>query len=112
VEEVIMAQTNAEEDRLSMTYGIKGIPLLSLVGTPTLLLSFPFDFMHLIFENLVPNLVATTPEISRVLMPAQKTISSQPIYGPRSVKPFLHPVTPSPHSLEHMYQTSRRNTPT
>jgi hypothetical protein len=57
-EEVITAQTNTEEDRLSMTYGIKGIPLLSLVGTLTLPLSFPFDFMHLIFENLVPNLVA------------------------------------------------------
>ena len=57
-EEVITAQTNAEEDRLAMTYGIKGVPLLSLVSTLTLPLSFPFDFMHLIFENLVPNLVA------------------------------------------------------
>ena len=57
-EEVITAQTNAEEDRLSMRYGIKGVPLLSLVGTLTLPLSFPLDFMHLIFENLVPNLVA------------------------------------------------------
>jgi hypothetical protein len=57
-EEVIMARTNAEEDRLSMEYGIKGVPLLSLLGSLTLPLSFPFDFMHLIFENLVPNLVA------------------------------------------------------
>jgi len=57
-EEVITATTTAEEDRLSMTYGIKGVPLLSLVSTLTLPLSFPLDFMHLIFENLVPNLVA------------------------------------------------------
>jgi len=57
-EEVITAETTAEEDRLSMAYGIKGVPLLSLVGTLTLPLSFPLDFMHLIFENLVPNLVA------------------------------------------------------
>jgi hypothetical protein len=57
-EEVIMAQTSAEEDRLAMRYGIKGVPLLSLVGTVNLPLSFPLDFMHLIFENLVPNLVA------------------------------------------------------
>ena len=57
-EEVIAARTTAEEDRLSMACGIKGIPLLSLVGTVTLPLSFPFDFMHLIFENLIPNLVA------------------------------------------------------
>ena len=56
--EVITAPTAAEEDRLSMTYGIKGLPLLSLIGTLTLPLSCPFDFMHLIFENLVPNLVA------------------------------------------------------
>jgi hypothetical protein len=57
-EEVIRAQTIAEEDRLSLTYGIKGVPLLSLISTVTLPLSFPLDFMHLIFENLVPNLVA------------------------------------------------------
>ena len=57
-EEVIAAPTTAEEDRLSMTYGIKGLPLLSLISTLVLPLSFPLDFMHLIFENLVPNLVA------------------------------------------------------
>jgi len=57
-EEVITAETTAEEDRLSMTYGIKGIPLLSLIGTLALPASFPLDFMHLIFENLIPNLVA------------------------------------------------------
>jgi len=57
-EEVINAPTSAEEDRLSMKYGIKGVPLLSLTGTLTLPLSFPLDYMHLIFENLTPNLVA------------------------------------------------------
>jgi len=41
-----------------MEYGIKGVPLLSLISTLALPLSFPLDFMHLIFENLVPNLVA------------------------------------------------------
>ena len=41
-----------------MSYGIKGVPLLSLAGTLDLPRSFPLDFMHLIFENLVPNLVA------------------------------------------------------
>ena len=57
-EEVITAPTAVEEDRLSMEYGIKGVPLLSLISTLNLPLSFPLDFMHLIFENLVPNLVA------------------------------------------------------
>ena len=41
-----------------MACGIKGLPLLSLIGTLNLPLSFPFNFMHLIFENLIPNLVA------------------------------------------------------
>ena len=57
-EQVIKANNTAEEERLTMLYGIKGVPLLSLIGTLNLPLSFPFDFMHLIFENLVPNLVA------------------------------------------------------
>lgn len=57
-EEVIKASTAAEEDRLSMDYGIKGLPLLSLISSLTLPLSFPLDFMHLIFENLIPNLIA------------------------------------------------------
>ena len=57
-EEVIKAPTAVEEDRLSLEYGIKGVPLLSLIPTLTLPLSFPLDFMHLIFENLVPNLIA------------------------------------------------------
>jgi hypothetical protein len=55
---VIKASTTAEEDRLSMEYGIKGVPLLSLIGALNLPQSFPLDFMHLIFENLVPNLIA------------------------------------------------------
>ena len=48
----------AEEDRLSMECGIKGRPLLSFLDTLSFLLSFPLNFMHLVFENLVPNLVA------------------------------------------------------
>ena len=43
------------EDRLSLAYRIKGVPLLSLVSTLTLPTSFPLNF---IFKNLVPNLVA------------------------------------------------------
>jgi hypothetical protein len=53
----VLATTNAEEDRLSTKYGIKGIPLLSLLGSLSFPSSFPLDFMHLIFENLVPNLI-------------------------------------------------------
>jgi len=55
--EVVLAATNAEEDHLSTKYGIKGIPLLSLLGSLSFPSSFPLDFMHLIFKNLIPNLI-------------------------------------------------------
>ena len=54
---VIVAEMVIEADCLSHKYGIKGLPglfLLSLVKFP---ISFPFNFMHLIFKNLVPNLI-------------------------------------------------------
>ena len=52
-----MAETVVESDRLSRKYGIKGLPGLFLLGSVKFPASFPFDFMHLIFENLVPNLI-------------------------------------------------------
>ena len=55
--QVIAANTVAESDRLSRKYGIKGLPGLFLLGSVKFPASFPFDFMHLIFENLVPNLI-------------------------------------------------------
>ena len=54
---VITAETVTESDRLSRKYGIKGLPGLFLLGSVNFPTSFPFDFMHLIFENLVPNLI-------------------------------------------------------
>ena len=54
---VIAADTVVEMDRLSRKYGIKGLPGLFLLGSIEFPTSFPFDFMHLIFENLVPNLI-------------------------------------------------------
>ena len=52
-----MAETVTEADRLSHKYGIKGLPGLFLLSSVKFPISFPFDFMHLIFENLVPNLI-------------------------------------------------------
>ena len=37
--------------------GIKGIPVLSSISSLSFPSSFPFDFMHLIWENLIPNLI-------------------------------------------------------
>jgi len=38
-------------------YGIKGVPLLSALGSLRFPQSFLYNFMHLIWENLIPNLV-------------------------------------------------------
>jgi hypothetical protein len=46
-----MAETLTKES------GIKGIPLLSSLNTLNFPFSFPLNFMHLIFENLIPNLI-------------------------------------------------------
>ncbi|KAF8593312.1 hypothetical protein BDV93DRAFT_461471 [Ceratobasidium sp. AG-I] len=55
--EVELAPSAAQAERLSMQYGIKGRPLLSHLATIALPCSFPHDFMHLIWENLIPNLL-------------------------------------------------------
>lgn len=44
-------------ERLSKQYGIKGTPILSTLSSISFPASFPFDFMHLIWENLIPNLI-------------------------------------------------------
>jgi Transposase family tnp2 len=54
---VQFATTSAEEERRAKACGIKGIPVLSHLPTLFFLSSFPFDFMHLIYENLLPNLI-------------------------------------------------------
>ncbi|RXW11282.1 hypothetical protein EST38_g14573, partial [Candolleomyces aberdarensis] len=54
---VQFALTTAESERLAKTYGIKGIPILSTLSSLSFPISFPFDFMHLIFENVMKNLI-------------------------------------------------------
>jgi hypothetical protein len=56
-QEIVNAATDTEEDRLSTLYGIKRIPLLSLLPSVQFPTSFPYDFMHLVWENLIPNLL-------------------------------------------------------
>jgi hypothetical protein len=55
--EVEMADKNARREELAKTYGIKGVPVLSCISSISFPSSFPFDFMHLIWENLIPNLI-------------------------------------------------------
>ena len=54
---VIVAETVTKSNQLSHKYGIKGLPGLFLLRSVRFPASFPFGFMHLIFENLAPNLI-------------------------------------------------------
>jgi hypothetical protein len=56
-EEVQNAENTAASERLASEYGVKGIPLLSALSSLSFPKSFPYDFMHLIWENLIPNLI-------------------------------------------------------
>ena len=51
------ASTSKDFDKFSTTFGIKGLPLLSALSSLLFPTSFPYDFMHLIWANLIPNLV-------------------------------------------------------
>ena len=55
--DIEMAPNNATHERLAKEHGIKGIPVLSSLSSVSFPSSFPFDFMHLIWENLIPNLI-------------------------------------------------------
>jgi tnp2 family transposase len=55
--DIEMAPNKATHERLAKEHGIKGIPLLSSISSISFPSSFPFDFMHLIWENLIPNLI-------------------------------------------------------
>lgn len=54
---VAAAETAGEQDILSKQTGIKGIPVLSYLRSLTFPSSFPADFMHVIFENIIPMLL-------------------------------------------------------
>jgi len=51
------APTAAALDWLATKYGVKGILLLSSLTSLSFPASFPYDFMHLIWANLIPNLI-------------------------------------------------------
>jgi tnp2 family transposase len=55
--EVQTALTTTASERLAIKYGIKGLPLLTALTSLSFPLSFPYDFMHLIWSNLIINLI-------------------------------------------------------
>jgi hypothetical protein len=55
--EVEAAPSASAAKRLSTAYGIKGLSALTVLHSVQFPIAFPLDFMHLIWENLIPNLV-------------------------------------------------------
>ncbi|THH27119.1 hypothetical protein EUX98_g7065 [Antrodiella citrinella] len=55
--EVEDAPSAAAAERLAKAYGVKGVPLLSVLSSLNFPYSFPYDFMHLLWENVVKNLM-------------------------------------------------------
>jgi len=56
-DEVQCALTQINADDLSKAYGVNGKSILFYLSSVSFPASFPFDFMHLVWENLIPNLV-------------------------------------------------------
>lgn len=54
--QVDSAPTEQLAKELATSYGIKGTPLLSLLSSLEFPISFPYDFMHLVWENVVKTL--------------------------------------------------------
>lgn len=54
---VQFAATESDSERLAKQYGIKGLSILTALSSISFPLSFPYDFMHLIWENVVKNLM-------------------------------------------------------
>lgn len=55
-QDIQAAPSKAARSRLQTRTGIKGLPALGTLSSISLPHSFPHDFMHLIFENIIPNL--------------------------------------------------------
>ena len=54
---VVTARTRSEENDLAKSYGIKGRTILLSLDSLSFPHSFPYDFMHLIYENTLKNLI-------------------------------------------------------
>jgi hypothetical protein len=54
--QVDFAPTAGERERLAKENGIKGTPILGCLSTICFPHSFPYDFMHLLWENVVKNM--------------------------------------------------------
>jgi hypothetical protein len=57
VAEINAARTKTERKAIAQYYGINSLSIFAALKSIDLASSFPYDIMHLFFENLVPNLI-------------------------------------------------------
>lgn len=55
--EIASAPSNAAQEMLSKNYGIRHLPLLNRVSSIDFAVSFPWEWLHIFCENIIPNLV-------------------------------------------------------
>lgn len=56
--EVDLAPNKTQSEKLSAAYGVNGTSMLSRLPSMNFPNSFPLEFMHIIWENTIPNLVS------------------------------------------------------
>jgi hypothetical protein len=56
--QISKTKTKKNKNRIAMHYGIKGMPALTHVGSIHYARGIPWDFMHLLLENVVKNLIS------------------------------------------------------
>jgi hypothetical protein len=59
------AKHKSRKNKIAMHFGIKKLPALHRVSTLDFARSFPWDWMHLLLENIVPNLVSLWTQTGR-----------------------------------------------
>ena len=57
MDKVQLAPNHTTHEKLAKEYSIKGRCILASIPSISFPESFPFDFLHLIWENLIPNLI-------------------------------------------------------
>lgn len=79
IQKIENSQTATAAEKCAKYHGIKGLPAIRRVGSMDLARSYPWDFMHLLFENIIPNLVALWS--GKFKVPAMKSTRSRKRFG-------------------------------
>jgi len=105
------ASTKGEAEMLSKEFGIKGQSILSEIDSLSFPQSFPFDFMHVAWENVMNTLITPGAATTKVWTKGSTNTASTRRPGRRSVLAAQPQVQPSHQHLGHRSRTSSRKGP-